>query len=442
MEKFINRKRSFDEGHKAIPFNSNKIDSEYQRDRARVIHSAAFRRLQSKTQIIGIGESDFYRTRLTHSLEVAQIGSGICEVLKNKYNKNREYLKWIPPLYLIEAIGLVHDIGHPPFGHGGEIALNYVMRDKGGFEGNGHTLRIISKLGEFSPHHGLDLTRRTMLGVLKYPALYSTIQKSYDATDGKIDTNTINIDSWKPPKCLMDDEKEVFSWILDPFSVSDKKEFVKLTEKGTKTKYKCLDATIMELADDISYGVHDLEDALELKLISQKNWEDDVLSKLSGIKENDFIRDIKFYNECFFSESSKKRKQAVSRIIRYLLASINIKKQHVFEHPLLDCQAEISSPQKDILNCFKTLVKKAVIYKPEVQALRFKGQQIILKLFEALNENPDKLLPKNTYEKYKQEEQNKKRVICDYIAGMTDIYSAKLYHRMFSPNMGSIFDRL
>ena len=120
MDYWLQTKRNSDEGYAQKRFNSANADSQFQRDRARIIHSAAFRRLQSKTQVLGLGDSDFYRTRLTHSLEVAQIGSGICESLKEKYIDNDIY-KWIPSLSLIESIGLCHDIGHPPFGHGGEV---------------------------------------------------------------------------------------------------------------------------------------------------------------------------------------------------------------------------------------------------------------------------------------------------------------------------------
>ena len=170
------RKQNDDDNYPVKEFNSNTEDSQYQRDRARVIHSAAFRRLQTKTQVLGLGENDFYRTRLTHSLEVAQIGSAICERLHEKYTTDELIRSWIPSLSLIEAIGLSHDIGHPPFGHGGEVALNYSMIDSGGFEGNGQTLRIVSRLAEYSPNHGMDLTRRTLLGLVKYPAPYSKVR--------------------------------------------------------------------------------------------------------------------------------------------------------------------------------------------------------------------------------------------------------------------------
>ena len=119
--------------------------SPFQRDRARILHSAAFRRLQSKTQVMGSGQSDFYRTRLTHSLEASQIGSGISAQLRNKHADLCAEL-FPNDDTLIESICLAHDIGHPPFGHGGEVALNYMMREHGGFEGNGQTFRIVSHL--------------------------------------------------------------------------------------------------------------------------------------------------------------------------------------------------------------------------------------------------------------------------------------------------------
>lgn len=151
---------------------------QYGRDRARVIHSAGFRRLQAKTQVLGIGEGDFHRTRLTHSMEAAQIGRGIVRALEENWIERRraaryrEWEEWLPSLNSIETIALAHDIGHPPFGHGGEIALNYAMRRNGGFEGNGQTLRLLSKLEAHTYGFGLDLTRRSLLGILKYPVAY------------------------------------------------------------------------------------------------------------------------------------------------------------------------------------------------------------------------------------------------------------------------------
>ena len=163
----------------------DQLRKPWERDYARVVHSASFRRLQTKTQIFGAGEHDFYRTRLTHSLEVSQIGVSITKTLSRRPAKDCCAKKWLPDPMLIQAICLAHDLGHPPFGHGGEVALNRCMLDvagrpdpcnppddkfKGnGFEGNGQTLRIITKLENSTEKYGMDLTRRVVLGTIKYP---------------------------------------------------------------------------------------------------------------------------------------------------------------------------------------------------------------------------------------------------------------------------------
>ena len=125
-------------------------------DRSRITHSAAFRRLQGKTQVVGVGENDFFRTRLTHSLEVAQIGASLTNRLAWFAERDDAICppEWVPPEHLIETACLAHDIGHPAFGHNGEKILNYFMLELGGFEGNGQTLRILSRLGEYSDEIG------------------------------------------------------------------------------------------------------------------------------------------------------------------------------------------------------------------------------------------------------------------------------------------------
>jgi len=132
---------------------------------------------------------------MRNSLEVAQVGSGICEWLRDQPD-NGGYEPHIPSFSLIEAICLAHDIGHSPFGHGGEVAMNTMMKDDGGFEANGQTLRILARLGEYSAECGLDLTRRSMLGTIKYPVCYS---KAVRYPEGIIDNPLqphLNIDQW------------------------------------------------------------------------------------------------------------------------------------------------------------------------------------------------------------------------------------------------------
>ncbi len=442
MEPWVERRRTSSSGYTPRPFNSLAVDSDYQRDRARVIHSSAFRRLQSKTQVLGIGESDFYRTRLTHSLEVAQIGSGICEALRQKYCEQEACLAWIPSLSLIEAICLCHDIGHPPFGHGGEVALNHMMDRHGGFEGNGQTLRIIARLGEYSPAHGLDLTRRVMLGVLKYPVLYSQVRNFPPTLVAE--RGTTNIDAWAPPKCLLDDDAEVLDWILRPLSETDRTRFTTIEKRQGRhhrSVYKSFDTSIMDIADDIAYGVHDLEDALAMRLVDLSQWQQQVAEPVLALSDCPIAEEMAFYNAKLFSGSNKDRKHAISKLVGYLVSHIEIDEDHGFEHPLLRYQARMRAPASEVLRLLKAFILKNVIKRPEVQALEYKGQQMILRLFEVLSDNPGRLLPYDVQETYEQAD-NRPRVISDHIAGMTDNHATKLYHKLFTPNMGSVFDRV
>jgi dGTPase len=416
--------------------------NEFSRDRARIIHSASFRRLQGKTQVLGLGESDFYRTRLTHSLEVAQIGSGIAEFLKAKYpqDNHKEIHELIPEQNLIESIGLAHDIGHPPFGHGGEIALNYSMRENSGFEGNAQTLRICTKLGEYSDEQGLNLTRRALLGLIKYPAFHNDIvnKHQYNNSDG------INLDSFKPPKCIYDCDKEQVDWILKPFTI-DRKKFMSFTPKEgkhSKPIFKSFDCSIMELADDIAYGVHDLEDAIALRLVDESIWRREVLDKLMDpLNTYPLAIYIESLTKYLFSAENKTRKQAVSQLVNYFITNVEVESLGEFSHKLLDYQAALSTKSREELDILQEFVRENVIFTPEVQTLEYKGQQMIVKLFDVISNNPKRLLPKKYYQMY-EEQSNNLRVISDYIAGTTDDYATRLYHKIFTPSSGSIFDRL
>ncbi len=423
-------------------FNSTRDDSQFQRDRARIIHSASFRSLQSKTQVLGLGESDFYRTRLTHSLEVAQVGSGICEWLRDQ-PENQPWADLIPSFSLIEAICLAHDIGHSPFGHGGEVAMNTMMREHGGFEANGQTLRIIARLGEFSAECGLDLTRRTMLGTIKYPAFYSETAR-YDSPENLEATCSqayLNIDHWSPPKCVYDAERDVLDWLLEPFSHSDRDRFLSLSEPETghrKALYKPFDTSIMELADDIAYGVHDLEDALALGLVHHDAWMAQVSDVIIGMPDNPIAKAIDAYNRDLFSSSPKDRKHAISRLVGYFIQRIRLVELDEFENPMLKLQVRMDKQAYTILLLIKDFVMHHVILRPELQQLQYKGQQVMVRLFDIFAANPARLLPVDVMKQYEVEGY---RAIADYLSNMTDVSAGKLYHKLLSPTSGSIFDR-
>lgn len=432
------------------PYSANDVRNEWERDYARLIHSAAFRRLQSKTQVLGLGESDFYRTRLTHSMEVAQIGTGILRWLKSKHDSDNEILGALPRSSLMNTICLAHDIGHPPFGHGGEVALNVCMRDHGGFEGNGQTLRILSKLDKYTEKNGMNPTRRMLLGILKYPASYSqTVQ--LDAY-GKVPEQRwlCKAKEQHPPKCYLDDERELVQWVFkDALTDIEQTAFVKLKhdEKSghLKSVYKGLDTSIMELADDISYSLHDLEDAIALGMVTQADWRDHfesddgkALFSNCGLNYDDITKEL--YGR------SHMRKKAIGGLVHKFIISTYVTDSEVpgATTPLIKWNAVMEEATEKLMKSIKKLVFEKVIRSPNVQQLEFKGQKLVMELFSALESDPMRLLPADGQKRFKQAsgKQEQMRAICDFIAGMTDEYATRFYEKLYYPHKGSIFDRL
>ncbi|MDO5667912.1 MAG: anti-phage deoxyguanosine triphosphatase [Alcaligenaceae bacterium] len=462
-----------------LTLNSEReVRTPWERDYARLIHSSAFRRMQSKTQVLGLGESDFYRTRLTHSLEVAQIGVGIVRWLEQKLQRKefrlteaektykKKLTKLLPDYELMNAICLAHDIGHPPFGHGGEVALNICMRDFGGFEGNGQSLRILSRLDKYTENNGMNPTRRLLLGVLKYPLPYSAAvnNSAYGPLQEPLWRCKAKLQL--PPKCYLDTEKDIVDWILAPLSPDERVAFTATKSRvdqskasHLKTRFKSFDTSIMELADDISYGLHDLEDAISLGLVTQAIWEKhfrDFVNLFEALRTNtnkqNSIEDIaKEVETNLFSEQSYLRKRQIGRLVHSCITSIFIQESGIenASEPLIKYNAYLGDAQKRLLDHISALVMDKVIRSSNVQQLEFKGQKIVIELFQTLSADPLRLLPDGYKERYKKvaeeypdDQAKQMRVICDFIAGMTDEYAARFYERIYHPHEGSVFDRM
>ncbi|MGI2170944.1 anti-phage deoxyguanosine triphosphatase [Shewanella sp. MF05960] len=424
----------------------NDHRSPFQRDRARILHSAAFRRLQAKTQVLGVGMNDFYRTRLTHSLEVSQIGTGITAQLRRKYP---EFKYLLNSMSLIESVCLAHDIGHPPFGHGGEVALNYMMRHHGGFEGNGQTFRILSRLEPYTPSWGMNLTRRTLLGIMKYPAMHSQLfidQHKPDIANHR----QLKPSDWPPVKGLFDDDKPIIDWVLSALSDNDRQLFISSEQSQVnahyphlKTLFKSLDCSIMELADDIAYAVHDLEDAIVMGIVNQRQWQHDVVDQLQHINDEWLTSEIASIGEKLFSHEHHLRKDAIGTLVNGFVTAISIDTNNSFEADLLKYNAQLQPDFASTLHVLKQLVFKYVIRKPEIQMLEYKGQQIIMELFEAFASDPERLLPLNTRERWlaaNAENSNPMRVIADYISGMTDGFAGRLHQQLFGSKTAGILE--
>lgn len=388
----------------------------YQRDKALILHSAAFRRLQAKTQIMSIGENDFYRTRLTHSLEAAQIGSALVAQLQLKHSTS-PLAALLAPADLMETLCLAHDIGHPPFGHGGETALNQQMQTFGGFEGNGQTFRIVGKLEPYTADGGMDLTRRTLLGLLKYPQLQPEQLQQYN----------------RPVKAIYRIDADLLDWVLAPLSAADRDWFQQTDHSQTipKSRFKSLDASLMELADDIAYGVHDLEDAVVTGTVQPHHWQAELSQAPLSEPVQLLLQQV---GQQLFDSQHYVRKSAIGTLVNQLVTSVQLTDLNpAITEPLLRYNACLPAPELQLLQYLKQFIWRYVIRHPELQQAEFRGQRVVRALFDAFNSEPLRLLPANTQQRWRKlaEQGQQQRAVSDYVAGMSDEYASRMVQRLY-----------
>ena len=454
------RQREHDAPEKA-PYRND-----FRRDYGRLLHCPSFRRLQGKTQLFPGIESDFFRNRLTHSLEVAQVAKAIALRL----NHEHDYFQQYPiDLDLIETAALAHDLGHPPFGHTGEKALDDCMKEKGGFEGNAQTLRILARLEKKkrpdTPNNlngddsrtGLGLTHRTLAAVLKYDhCIKRKREKSALLEKGY----------YYSEKHLVDRIKQSI-----------------LGSNSNPDEFKTIECQIMDMADDIAYSTYDLEDALKagfvspIRMISATSDQTIIgsLQKKANINRDKFMEIVMalWVDRIFdwetlginldelkkpgamtllvahvdrtarnLSDEGDLRTKLTSELVGEYIDGVNVEVNSkipalskVTPRPDLQARVEV----------LKHLTYELVIQSPRLKTVEYRGSRIVEEIFGALTEPDGNLLLPDDYRDFianNTNESERDRAVCDFIAGMTDRYAVEFYGRLKSESAQTIFKPL
>jgi dGTPase len=365
------------------PEGESKTRTPFQRDRDRILHAGAFRRLKHKTQVFVAHVGDYYRTRLTHSLEVAQIGRSIAREMGLDED-------------LIEMLSLAHDLGHTPFGHAGEEALDAAMENYGGFDHNAQTLRIVTRLEKrYVPFDGLNLTWESLEGLVKH--------------NGP----------------LLDGERQLSDL---PFAIQEHAQQQDLQLDS----WPSLEAQIAALSDDIAYNNHDIDDGLRAGLIS--------LDDLRGLPlTGDILRDIE--NKFGALDAKMQRHELVREMISVMINDLVTQTRACLaEHQIefaddvrqmgqatASFSPELAAQHKVI----KEFLFERVYRHHTVNGSMSKARRVMRDLFDLLFAEPDVLPEEWRLGAQASDELGRARIICDYIAGMTDRFAMEEHRRLF-----------
>ena len=345
--------------------------SEFQRDRDRIIHSAAFRRLKHKTQVFVVHEGDHYRTRLTHSLEVSQIARSICRI----FNLNED---------LAETLALAHDIGHPPFGHAGETALSNSMDDHGGFDHNDQAIRVVHILEKkYFEFDGLNLTWETLEGLVKH--------------NGPVKENI--------PQTISDLNYQ-FNLSLD--------------------EYASLEAQIAAIADDIAYNNHDVDDGLRAGFFTYQELKD---LPLIGNIVREFPKN--FENRDIQRINNEITRRSTAQMVNDVLSNIaNNIENHGIEN-IEDVRkhdsaiASFTVKMQTDVDTIREFLSDRMYNHEKVRNMSKNAGRTISALYDLLIEDKDLIYSKLKIKK--DDKISKPRRVCDFIAGMTDNYAQSIY---------------
>jgi dGTPase len=395
----------------------------FQMDRDRIIHSHAFRKLQSKTQVFLSGEYDFYRTRLTHSMEVAQIGRSICAYLHSRGEP-------LAPDFtidsdLVEAVCLAHDLGHPPFGHSGERTLQELMAKWGGFEGNAQTLHLLTETiyQNEAGVRGLVPTRALLDGVLKYKKLHREFAV--------------------PPMrhFLYDPQEQYRTFVFGPATIP-----AELHAEERLNACKSVECQIMDWADDAAYSVNDIVDGVKAGFLTierierwaageaidaeRQRWLEQLSNAIRGDRlENVFAQRIgAFITACRLRERRNFMSAQTNRYRFELSVAAGAEREVAF---------------------YKKMANDIIFESPQLQQMEHKARRVLFDLWDSCWRNyvergprVIRILPPHVGRLIEAEttEAGKARQICDWLAGLTDGMIVRTYQRLFDPQFGSIRD--
>ena len=353
--------------------NYSQTRSEFQRDRDRILHSAAFRRLKHKTQVFVSNEGDHYRTRLTHSLEVSQIARSISKI----FNLNED---------LTETLSLSHDIGHPPFGHAGEDALSECMVSHEGFDHNDQAIRIVHLLEKkYFDFEGLNLTWETLEGLVKHNGpMTKDVPKTIEALDKKFD--------------------------------------LKLNE------FSSIEAQIASIADDIAYNNHDLDDGLRAGFFS---YDDLVELPMIGEIIKNFPKNYNSYDMQRINNEITRKSTSImiTDVINTISEKVKKSKVRCNEDVRLNNEkiADFSDKTKEEVKYIRSFLSMKMYNHDKVKAMTSNAHQIISSLFKLFIEQDEKFIKEHM--KKIISDKDKPRAVCDFIAGMTDNYAQNFYNK-------------
>lgn len=397
--------------------------SPFQIDRDRIIHAHAFRKLQSKTQVFLSGEYDFYRTRLTHSMECAQIGRSICHFLLSRGAPLAEDFHIDPDL--VEACCLAHDMGHPPFGHSGERTLQELMKRRGGFEGNAQTLHLLCETiyQNESGVKGMQPTRALLDGILKYKKLYTEFA-----------TPPVN-------HFIYAGQEPIRAWVFGGAAIPGP-----LMRGTALNECKSVECQIMDWADDAAYSLNDIVDGVRAGFLTIERVERWAAGEAIGPEQQ------KHMDALFDAIRADRLENVFSKKIGTFIQACRLRERDSFMAATTNrYRFELVVDEAAVRQAefFKKMANDIIFESPQLEQLEYKARTILTALFNAIWENYAErseriitILPQNIGRLIAAEKtlDGKARRICDHLAGLTDGMIVRTYRRLFDPEFGSFRD--